>query len=207
MLQFLPISLSVAFVLACAPSEPISSPPSDVEKTADAADPAAASVATTNARSAADLAWLPAGVAAHRAAIDAAAARHGVDPRLVAIIVSVESNGRVDAISPAGARGLMQIMPRTADAIASTHGLPAPTEQTLLDRDTNLELGVLHLADLIADLGDTSLDEASVQRVATAYNGGAKVVLEERTPSAETARYAARVVSLWRARDQAAAPN
>ncbi len=45
---------------------------------------------------------------------NAAAAEHGVPARLLSAVAKVESGYRADAVSPAGARGLMQIMPGTA---------------------------------------------------------------------------------------------
>jgi soluble lytic murein transglycosylase-like protein len=48
------------------------------------------------------------------AAIDATAARHGLDGRLLAALVWTESNFRPDAVSHAGALGLAQLMPGTA---------------------------------------------------------------------------------------------
>ncbi|GGK18116.1 hypothetical protein GCM10010124_08430 [Pilimelia terevasa] len=45
---------------------------------------------------------------------NAAGARHGVSPKLLAAIAKVESGYNAKAVSPAGARGLMQIMPATA---------------------------------------------------------------------------------------------
>ena len=44
----------------------------------------------------------------------AAGAKHGVSPKLLAAVAKVESGYDRNAVSPAGARGLMQIMPATA---------------------------------------------------------------------------------------------
>ncbi len=57
---------------------------------------------------------LPAGAAQYTAAFQAAGARHGVDPDLLAAVAWTESNFDPHAVSHAGALGLMQIMPGTA---------------------------------------------------------------------------------------------
>ena len=46
--------------------------------------------------------------------IKEAAARYQVDPRLVAAVAQTESGGNQEAVSPAGAVGVMQLMPETA---------------------------------------------------------------------------------------------
>lgn len=43
-----------------------------------------------------------------------AGSRHGIDPAILAAVAKVESGGNAGAVSPAGARGLMQFMPATA---------------------------------------------------------------------------------------------
>lgn len=77
-------------------------------------------------RSTAPAAWpssgagsaLPAGVSAsvrqYQPLFDAATARYGLPAGLLAAVAQVESGGNATAVSPAGARGLMQIMPATA---------------------------------------------------------------------------------------------
>ncbi len=150
---------------------------------------------------------LPKAVRAHWPQISAAAKRHGVDPQLVAVVVWTESNGHAAARSPAGARGLMQLMPATARAVARDMGRAVPTADELDDPALNLELGVAHLAALIADLTEGPLDRAAVHRVAAAYNGGIEVALraEAGVPlPAETATYAARVADRWAARPRVA---
>jgi len=51
-------------------------------------------------------------------AVAVAASRYGIDPKLLHALVAVESAYRPDALSPAGAGGLTQLMPGTARALA-----------------------------------------------------------------------------------------
>jgi soluble lytic murein transglycosylase-like protein len=60
---------------------------------------------------------LPAAAHTYRDQFAAAGARHGVAPELLAAVAWTESGFRADAVSPAGAIGLMQIMPATAAAL------------------------------------------------------------------------------------------
>ncbi|WP_370327640.1 transglycosylase SLT domain-containing protein [Euzebya sp.] len=73
------------------------------------AGPAAAAPAAPGAST---LAGVP-----YAAELSAAAQRHGIDPRLLAAIARAESGFNPSAVSPAGARGLMQIMPAPARSL------------------------------------------------------------------------------------------
>lgn len=143
------------------------------------------------------VAWLPASVRRHEQAIVAAARHHGVDPGLLAIMVYTESRGRPEARSPAGARGLMQLMPSTAAEIAATRGLPAPTPARLLDPAYNLDLGAWYMARQLERFGELPLALA-------AYNAGPGRAAAHRRGEAglpeETERYQATITALWRER-------
>jgi soluble lytic murein transglycosylase len=94
----------------------------------------------------------------------------GLDPLLVAALIRQESLFDPEAVSAAGARGLMQLMPSTARRIAQADGVPAPTPAALQDVATNVALGVTHFARLLA-----RYDGSAIKALA-AYNGGEEAV-------------------------------
>jgi len=94
------------------------------------------------------------------------ARRHGLDLALVMAVMHVESRFYNFAISPAGAIGLMQILPSTGKELARREGIPWRGEQTLLDPQTNVRLGVSYLREL-SDRYDGNLSAALA-----AYNWG-----------------------------------
>lgn len=153
------------------------------------------------------IAWLPETVADFEPEILAAARRHDVDPELVAIIVLLESYGNPTVRSPAGARGLMQVMPRTSDAIAHARGLADHRHEKLDDPAYNLDLGVWYLAQQIERFAEVTDDpDEVVAWAAAAYNGGPDRAEQAWRGTAElseeTMGYQARVATLWAERDR-----
>ena len=109
-------------------------------------------------RGAAPASWadaLPAGGRPWAGAIDAAAGKAGVDPRLLAAITQAESGFNPGALSGAGAVGLTQLMPGTASGLGVD-----PTDPV-----ANLAGGARYLAGQLDSFGRVDLAVA-------AYNAG-----------------------------------
>ncbi|HYR07264.1 MAG TPA: transglycosylase SLT domain-containing protein, partial [Longimicrobium sp.] len=94
-------------------------------------------------------------------AIERAARAEGIDTELAFRLVRVESAFKPNAESYAGALGLTQVMPATANYLQ-----PGITRALLLDRDTNLRLGFRYLKDLLA------VYDGDEEEALTAYNRG-----------------------------------
>ncbi len=77
-----------------------------------------------------------------------------------------ESEFNPKALSPAGARGLMQLMPATAKIVARQHKLPFSRDRLLSDADYNVALGAAHLGDLLKRF------KGSFILTAVGYNAG-----------------------------------
>ncbi len=90
----------------------------------------------------------------------------GVPKELVWAIMRAESRFNPNAISPVGARGLIQLMPYTAEQLERLLNQPPIQEEKLMTPQTNIELGARYLARLLHTFsGYTPL-------VAAAYNAG-----------------------------------
>ena len=102
------------------------------------------------------------------------AARIGMDWRLLAAIVFHESKFNERALSPVGAKGLMQVM----DIAAVHYGVP---EANLFDPETNIWLGTLVFDDLEDQFRREGVDSADVFRFAlAAYNVGGGALARRR---------------------------
>jgi len=72
--------------------------------------------------------------------------RYRFDPAFVLSLIEVESSFRVSVISPAGAIGLMQLMPETAAIVAKWYNIKYSGGRALVDPFTNLSLGIAYLS-------------------------------------------------------------
>jgi soluble lytic murein transglycosylase-like protein len=113
--------------------------------------------------------------------LDRAGAQHNIDADLLASIVHAESAGNPRAVSRAGARGLMQLMPATASTLG-VHNSFAPEE--------NISGGTAYLDQLLTRYHD------DIRLAVAAYNAGPAAVDRYHgiPPYAETRAYVARVV-------------
>jgi soluble lytic murein transglycosylase len=132
----------------------------------------------------------------HRPALIAEARRREVDPVFAAALIRQESNFTPAAVSSAGARGLMQVMPSVGHTVARSLGYPLWDAVLLFEPDVNLELGMAHL-------GELSERYSTAVEILAAYNAGVSrvkrwnekagvadpEVFAERIPYAETRDY------------------
>ena len=123
--------------------------------------------------------------------IERIATRHSVDAALVRAVVEVESRFNTNALSPKGAGGPMQLMPRTA------------RQYGVADRfnpSHNVEAGVAHLKSLLTRFG------GNVAVALAAYNAGEGAVARHRNgipPYRETMLYVPQVLAAYaRYRDE-----
>ena len=109
------------------------------------------------------------------------AERFDVEPALVKAVIHVESSFNRLAVSPKGARGLMQLMPKTA----RVHGV-----RNAYDPRENIQGGVKHLRKLFDRYGN------NIPHVLAAYNAGENPVERYRgvPPYEETRTYVSRVL-------------
>jgi soluble lytic murein transglycosylase-like protein len=117
--------------------------------------------------------------------IQTASSRNSVEPELLRAVIVVESGFDANAVSPKGARGLMQLMPATAKAYGAANAS---------DPAQNIHAGARYLRDLM-DRYDNDLE-----LVLAAYNAGEKAVERyERTipPFRETRRYVPKVLRIY----------
>ncbi|HLC17364.1 MAG TPA: transglycosylase SLT domain-containing protein [Thermodesulfovibrionia bacterium] len=97
--------------------------------------------------------------------VSSEAGRNGLDPNLALAIMREESLMDSRALSPAGAYGLMQLMPSTAKGVAAKLNMQCPSNSDLYRPEINIKLGTYYLSRLLRDYGEHHLAIAS-------YNAG-----------------------------------
>lgn len=118
--------------------------------------------------------WLPAGVLSWEAEIRTASSEAGLDPLALAILMSIECpSGNANCGSFAGAVGLTQFMPATADAVESRSGIPC-SDRT--DGETSLRCGAYHFVELLqscSELWYHGREGNALACAGTGYSAGA----------------------------------
>ena len=139
---------------------------------------------------------------AWRSQIELSASLRQLNPAFIYGVMRSESAMAADAVSTAGARGLMQITPRTGRQVARRYGLPIPSKYDLLKPEVNIALGSAYLDQLFVELKHPLL-------VLAAYNAGPEAVARwqdrgmpieadrwiETVPYHETREYLSRVLA------------
>lgn len=114
--------------------------------------------------------------------IKKAAGKYNLPAKLIESVIQAESNFRVDAVSPAGAQGLMQLMPGTAKEL----GVDDP-----FDVRQNIDGGSAYLRQMLNRFG------GDVKLALAAYNAGPGTVekYNGNVPYRETQAYIERVLN------------
>ena len=153
----------------------------------------------------------------HRRQIEREAKQYGLDPAWIAALIRAESAWASDARSHADARGLMQLLPATAQAEARKRSMRYPGAAGLFEPDANIRIGIAHLASMLEKHGGQPF------LATAAYNAGATPVARwlaqrppydidlwiETIPYRETREYVARILAFaviydWRLHGNAA---
>ncbi len=115
-------------------------------------------------------------------AIQAAATQYQLSPKLIKGVIKAESDYDVNAVSPAGAQGLMQLMPGTAKDL----GVKNP-----FDIKQNIDGGVRYLKKMM------DMFDGNVRQALSAYNAGPETVkrYNGNVPYSETRQYVNRVMN------------
>ncbi|HKE09564.1 MAG TPA: lytic transglycosylase domain-containing protein [Candidatus Acidoferrum sp.] len=115
----------------------------------------------------------------------AAASRYHLDPDLIHSVIAIESNFDPKAVSPKNARGLMQLMPRTAEVLGVKDSF---------DPEQNIDGGTRYLRDLMAKY------KSNLTLALAAYNAGPDSVDKyghRVPPYLETMKYVQRITKTY----------
>jgi soluble lytic murein transglycosylase len=101
----------------------------------------------------------------HVDALLAEATEQGLDPTFVAALIRQESSFNPGATSPAGARGLAQVMPDLGERLAKELNYPVWDPVLLYQPDVSIQLGAFHLRELVSRYDQRA-------HILAAYNAG-----------------------------------
>jgi soluble lytic murein transglycosylase len=96
----------------------------------------------------------------------------GVEPALALGVIRQESSFDTATVSPAGARGLMQLLPETATLVGRKLGVPITVAALTTDPTANVQLGTAYLRGLLEQF------DGAVPLAVAAYNAGPNRVLD-----------------------------
>jgi soluble lytic murein transglycosylase len=131
------------------------------------------------------------------------ARKYGQDPYFIAAVIRQESRFSPEAASPAGALGLMQVMPATGERAAAMTGRTGFEPGMLFDAETGIDIGTWYVSRLMKRFKNDPL------LTAAAYNAGPEAVVSwlggdgkryeqdvfaERIPFSETRGYVKKVL-------------
>ena len=102
----------------------------------------------------------------HAELIERYALMYGHDPAFIASVIHAESKFRSNAVSRAGAQGLMQITPSTGEWLADRLSLENFSNDRLFDVETNIKLGSFYLRSLLDS------HNQDIRMALAAYNAG-----------------------------------
>lgn len=91
--------------------------------------------------------------------------KYNYDPMLVMAVILTESTFKKGQVSHVGARGIMQVMPKTGEDLAMRSGMQWIGSEQLFDPTVNVKLGTMHLFEQILKFKD-------VKKGIIAYNLG-----------------------------------
>ncbi len=102
----------------------------------------------------------------HKNTVNKYCNEYGVDPNLVYALIKAESNFNEDAVSNAGAKGMMQLTDETFYYCLDKMNISAK-DTDIFDPDINIRVGTWYLANMLTRY------DANVQNAIAAYNAGA----------------------------------
>ena len=135
--------------------------------------------------------------------VERAAQEAGIDPYLILSVIRQESSFNENAVSRAGAMGLMQIMPKTGRRLAQSMGMGALERRALFNPSLSIRMGSYFLGNQVRQFTEGPTQDLGFELGLIAYNAGPSVarkwlgrfpiedadVFVERIPYKETRLY------------------